>query len=246
MFATTDRSGRSNHDHKFLLSALGLIAILLVSGCTTTGSVKQIDRLDSVDDNARFLIMTPDVRYYLLTAGGVPQPHAEWTKAAQINFANALQDYVDERRIEIVALPEQDQLSELETDYQKLYAAVGSTVLAHHYGPVKLPAKKGVFDWSLGPGVQEIGARYGADYALFSFYRDYQATGGRVALSFFAAIMGVGVATGGEVGYASLVDLRTGDIVWFNKVTTGAGELRDEETARTTVDELFKNLPHRI
>ena len=54
---------------------------------------------------------------------------------------------------------------------------------------------------------------------------------------------GVGVATGAEQGFASLVDLRTGDIVWFNVVNVGKGELRDEAGAASTVDELFSNIP---
>jgi hypothetical protein len=39
------------------------------------------------------------------------------------------------------------------------------------------------------------------------------------------------------------VDLRTGDVVWFNKVDVGAGELRDREGARTVVDGLFRDMP---
>jgi hypothetical protein len=64
-----------------------------------------------------------------------------------------------------------------------------------------------------------------------------------MALSIFAALAGVAIASGGEVGFASLVDLRTGDIVWFNKVASGVGELREKENARLTVDSLLKNLP---
>lgn len=220
-----------------------LVFTIFLVGCTTTGTVKQISKLETVSETAKILIMTPDVKYYLLTAGGVPQPHAEWTEAARVNFSRSLQNYAAENQFEIVALPEPDQLTDLEINYQKLYSAVGSSILSHHFGAIKLPTKKGVFDWSLGSGVEVIGKKYGADYALFSYYRDYQASGGRVAFSFLAALMGVGVVTGGEVGFASLIDLRTGDIVWFNKVTSGAGELRDEETARATVDALFKDLP---
>jgi hypothetical protein len=120
---------------------------------------------------------------------------------------------------------------------------VGSSILAHHYGVLKLPTKEKNFDWSLGPGVEVIGKKYNADYALFSYYRDYQASGGRIAFSFFAALVGVGIAPGGEIGFASLVDLRTGDIVWFNKVSSGVGELREAESARQTVDALFKDMP---
>jgi hypothetical protein len=124
-----------------------------------------------------------------------------------------------------------------------LYSAVGISILLHHFGESKLPTKKGAFDWSLGPGVGAIGKQYGADYALFSYYRDYQASGGRVAFAILAAAVGVGVSTGGEGGFASLVDLRTGEIVWFNQVKAGTGELRDKEAARATIDVLFKDLP---
>ncbi len=91
--------------------------------------------------------------------------------------------------------------------------------------------------------LDEIGDKYGADYALFSYYRDYQASGGRVAFSILAAVAGVGVSTGSERGFASLVDLRSGDIVWCNQLTTGIGELRYKEGSRATIDALFKDLP---
>jgi hypothetical protein len=51
------------------------------------------------------------------------------------------------------------------------------------------------------------------------------------------------VATGYEGGFASLVDLRTGDIVWFNTVAAGAGELRDPAGAKVAVEGLFKDIP---
>jgi len=78
---------------------------------------------------------------------------------------------------------------------------------------------------------------------LFSYYRDYQASGGRVAFAILAGAVGVGVSVGSERGFASLVDLRTGEIVWFNQVIAGTGELRDKEAARATIDALFKDLP---
>ncbi len=222
-----------------------ILFAFLLSGCAATGAVKQVERLESVGENPRFLIVTPDVKYYLLPTGGVPQLHAEWTEAARENFVNSLLEFAGERNIEIVSMPPSGQLDETEIAYQNLYSAVGSTVLTHHYGTFKLSTKQGTFDWSLGPGVSAIGAKYDADYALFSFYRDYQATGGRVAFSIFAAMAGVGVLTGVEVGYASLIDLRTGDIVWFNQILSGTGELREPDKARAAVDGLFRNMPTR-
>ena len=113
----------------------------------------------------------------------------------------------------------------------------------HHYGPLKLPSKNGRFDWSLGPGVASLRQQYDADYALFVHYRDYQASGGRVAFAILAAAAGVGVGMGSESGFASLVDLNTGDIVWFNMVVAGSGELRDVDGARKTVAKLLDTMP---
>ena len=216
---------------------------IALGGCATAASVSQVDKLEVVGESPRFLIMPPDVKYYLMPTGGTPQVQAEWTEAARANFSASLNEYAAERNIDVVAVVEAEQMSEAEVSYQKLYAAVGSTVLNHHFGELKLPTKQGSFDWSLGPGISEIGEKYDADYALFSYYRDYQATGGRVAFAVFAAVAGVGVSAGLEVGFASLVDLRSGDIVWFNRVTSGAGELREADQARAAVDRLFKDLP---
>lgn len=223
-----------------LVSVLAVTMLLI--GCVQT-SVRQIDRLEAVGDNPRILVMTPDIKYYLLTASGLPEPHAEWTTAARKNFANALEAFANERDTNLVMVVDQDQLEDTEVQYQKLYSAVGSTILINHFGASKLPTKDGQFDWTLGPGVSAIGEKYDADYALFSYYRDYQASGGRIAFAILAAAAGVGVATGSEGGFASLIDLDSGDIVWFNVVTTGSGELRKEKGAAAAVNTLFKDLP---
>lgn len=226
-------------------SLFAVVAIIAIAGCATSTKVKQIDRLESVGENPRILIMEPDIKYYLLTVSGVPEPHAEWTIAARENFANALKAYANERGTEVVMMTDSNQLGSAEIEYSKLHGAVGLTIQVNHFGPMRLPNKEGVFDWSLGPGVAEIGEKYNADYALFSYYRDYQASGGRVAFAVIAAVAGVGMSTGWEQGFASLVDLKSGDIVWFNVVQTSAGELRDEQGAGTVVTNLFKGMPQR-
>jgi len=126
-----------------------------------------------------------------------------------------------------------------------LHAAVGTTILNHHFGMAKLPGKNSgkIFDWSLGPGVKTLADEYDADYALFVYYRDYQASGGRVAFAILAAAVGGYVQTGSEHGFASLVDLHTGDVVWFNVVGVGSGEMREEAGAASAVNTLFKDIP---
>ena len=216
------------------------------TGCATTQNVQQIDRLESVKANPRVLLMPPDIRYYLITAGGVSEPHAEWTDAARGNFSVAVQDYAREIGTELVVMDDAD-MSPSEVSYSELHQAVGLTVLSNHFGYLKLPTKntgdERNFDWSLGPGVAEFADEYDADYGLFVFYRDEQASGGRVAFAVLAAAAGAAVSTGSEYGFASLVDLRSGDLVWFNVVGAGSGELRDPAGAHAAVDMLFKDIP---
>lgn len=221
-----------------------LAFLFFFAGCVTNQNVRQIDRLESVEANPRVILMPPDIRYYLLTAGGVAEPHAEWTEAAQNNFTVAIRNLATSIGTDLTIV-DRNNLGETHIRYEKLHAAVGMTVLHHQFGMFGLPSKGNgrVFDWSLGPGISALADEHDADYALFVFYRDYQASSGRVAFAILAAAAGVGTSTGSAGGFASLVDLRTGDIVWFNVVNAGSGELRDAQGAALAVDTLFKDIP---
>ncbi len=219
-----------------------IFGFMLLTGCAYSTNVQQIDRLEAVNADPRIILMPPDIRYYLISAGGIPEPHAEWTTAAKNNFVDATQQFADSIGTNLKVISETN-LSQTEIAYEELHSAVGSTVIINHFGASKLPAKKDVFDWSLGPGVSSIAKDHDADYALFVHYRDRQASGGRVAMGILAAALGGAADFGSESGFASLVDLRTGDIVWFNVVNAGSGELRDESGAASAVTALFKDMP---
>ncbi len=199
---------------------------MLTAACAPMTTVKQVDRLSTVEENPRILLMPPDIRYYLLTAGGIPEPNAEWTEAAQTNFTAAVTDYAALIGTDLKVLDKRD-LSPTEVDYEELHSAVGFTIL----------------DKSLGPEINQIAVDRDADYALFVYYRDYQASGGRVAFAILAAAVGGVADVGSEGGFASLVDLKTGDVVWFNVVVHGSGELRNKDGAASAVRTLFKDIP---
>jgi hypothetical protein len=60
------------------------------------------------------------------------------------------------------------------------------------------------------------------------------------------AILSLGrvvLGTGVQNGYASLVDLRTGQVVWFNRLFSATGDLREAKPAASTVDELLTGFP---
>jgi hypothetical protein len=58
-----------------------------------------------------------------------------------------------------------------------------------------------------------------------------------------AAILGIGLQGGMQLGFASLVDLQTGQIVWFNRLMSEVGDLRTPEAAQNAIEELLANLP---
>jgi hypothetical protein len=83
----------------------------------------------------------------------------------------------------------------------------------------------------------------GADYALFTWIRDSYASGQRKATMLALALLGA-ISVGGEqVGYASLVDLRSGRVVWFKRLDRMSGDLREPATAKETVETLLKGFP---
>jgi hypothetical protein len=96
------------------------------------------------------------------------------------------------------------------------------------------------FDWSLGEVMSDLGLD--ADYALFIYYRDYQASGGRVAMAILGAALNVALYVGHQGGFASLVDLQTGKVVWYNNVAASTGDLRTDTGAEKVVGQLFEGL----
>lgn len=190
--------------------------------------------------------MTPDVELSVLTAGGLNETNAEWTASAKQHVDVALEKVLGEKSVSIVtyeAIADIGPESLAETQILNLHESVGASVLLHKYGLYKLPTKKDKFDWSLGEGVSTLRDKYDADYVLFVFMRDSFSSGGRVALQVFAAVMGVGVQGGVQQGYVSLVDLNSGDIVWFNHLVNTVGDLRTPEGSMAATRDLLEEAP---
>jgi hypothetical protein len=191
--------------------------------------------------------MAPDIELHELTVGGLLEPKAEWTAAARGHVANALATELRSRDATLVEYrpPVDDRAREhAHEQLIKLNDAVSGAVLVHQYVPrFKLPTKNDRFDWSLGPQVRILRDEYGADYALFIYLRDSYASAGRAVLVVGAALLGVAMPSGRQVGIASLVDLRTGDVVWFNRVLDPGGDLRTPEPAQRAVKKLLGDCP---
>ena len=222
---------------------------LLATGCAQSRVATRTDKWERVPSSARVVLMTPDIELAELTAGGVLEPNAEWTELAKIHVVDALQGEVGARNARLVSY--QPPANDSARAYQhnqliKLHAVVGSSVLLHHYGALKLPNKDGKFDWTLGDGAKVLREDAEADYALFIFVRDSYASAGRKAAMVGVAILSVGrviIPGGVHTAFASLVDLKTGDLVWFNRLVDTQADLRDVDPARSAIKKLAADLP---
>jgi hypothetical protein len=179
---------------------------------------------------------------FSISAGGVEEPRADWTEAAQQHFKAALATRADlgANRIELTDA----QLDEF-AEVLALHRAVAESIWVHHVGSsLKLPTKEERLDWSLGAAaVQSLREKTGADYALFFWVRDSYASGERMAAIIGMLLLGSIMTGGSQNAYASLVDLHTGRVVWFNDVQRMWGDLRQAQPAAETVESLMKGFP---
>jgi len=223
-----------------------VLLLVFMAGCAAQ-SHQQITSFARSTQDLQIVLMAPDVELGELSAGGVTEPKPDWTQLAHANMAVALRAAAGARHLSLADFkPDAGgaELSERNEQLVKLHRAVGRAILQHQYMPVAaLPTKQGRFDWSLGPESGSIRTTQGADYALFIYVRDTYTSAGRAALIVAAALFGVGVQGGVQLGFASLVDLRSGDIVWFNRLARAAGDLRTPEGATETVNLLLSNFP---
>jgi hypothetical protein len=225
------------------LLAVGLAVFL--AGCEATVQRQTTDLRREAGKTPTIIVMPLDVELAQLTAGGVAEPNAEWTEAALKHMRDALEVEARSYKVKLTDYsPDRGSAEDRQTslDLVKLHRAVGGAVLLHQYiQGYALPSKDGKFDWSLGPSVAAISRSHEADYALFLYVRDSYVTAGRMAVIFIAALMGAGVQGGSQVGFASVVDLKTGNIVWFNRLVRASGDLRTPEAAEETVKALISD-----
>jgi hypothetical protein len=194
---------------------------------------------------SKLLVVPAEMELFSISAGGVSEPRADWTDAGQRHFEAALKARGERLGPEVLPLTDA-QLDEF-APVIGLHRNVAECVFYHHLGSgPKLPTKDGKLDWSLGEeAVRPLRERTGADYALFTWMRDSYASNERKAAMVAMALLGA-ISLGGEqVGYASLVDLHTGRVVWFNNLQRMSGDLREPVAAAETVDALLKDFPPR-
>jgi hypothetical protein len=239
--------------------ALALLASVALAGCVQTRQYADVE-FTPPQGNYKLLVMRPDVSVGSVTTGGMVEPRADWTEQARANFVTALKAQQAERGGDVFIMDKRESLQGVDADtiaeLERLHYAVASSIALHRYSGAYLPTKRSKgLDWTLGEDAVALGKRTGYDYALFLYAEDSFASTGRVALQVlgvagcFVGFCAPNIGGAGQFGYASLVDLRTGEVVWFNVSQASSqiagikfGDIRTPEGAAQMVDRLLARM----
>ena len=236
--------------------AFALAASVALSGCVQTRQFADVQFTPPQGDY-KLLVLRPDVTVGSLTTGGMTEPRADWTEQARTNIIAALRAQqaarggnvtIIEHRNQLPGVPEQEL-----ADVERLNFVVDESIVQHKYLGDYLPTKRGRgLDWTLGADAVRLGQKTGYDYALFLHAEDQVASTGRIALGVLGlagCIVGFcapNIGGAEQLDYASLVDLKTGEVVWFNVVDAASqvpgikfGDLRTPQGAEQMVERLL-------
>ncbi|MDQ3039732.1 MAG: hypothetical protein M3R16_08050 [Pseudomonadota bacterium] len=229
--------------------------MLLLSGLALLGGCASTQVRTATGPSGKPLAVTgsvaliePDIELSQLGAGGLAEPRQQWTDTARLLYPQAARELLARQGIGMAPdymLPADAGPDDPRRQLTLLSQAVSMSILQYSrgYGPGTLRNKHGKFDWSLGPGVSALRAATGADYGLFTYIRDSYASGGRTAMRIIGLVaVGSDIGGGTQIGVASLVDLRTGQVVWHNLLVDQTGDLRNLEGARETAGDLLKGI----
>ncbi|HEY6047974.1 MAG TPA: hypothetical protein VIV07_02905 [Sphingomicrobium sp.] len=236
--------------------ALALASSVALTGCVQTRQYADL-QFTPPQGEYKLLVLRPDVTVGSLTTGGMVEPRAEWIEQARTNIVAALRAQQSARGGNVTIIEHRTELpgvapQEL-ADVERLNFAVDQSIVDAKYLGDYLPTKRGRgLDWTLGADAVKLGQKTGYDYALFLHAEDQIASTGRIALGVlglagcFVGFCAPNVGGGQQLDYASLVDLKTGEVVWFNVVEAGSqipgikfGDLRTPQGAAQMVERLL-------
>src|SRR5690349_17241406 len=237
-------------------SALGLAACITLSACVQTRQYADV-QFTPPEGDYKLLVLRPDVTVGSLTTGGMTEPRADWTDQARTNVIAALRAQQAARGGKLTIAEHRNELPGVSTqeraDVQGPNVVGDESIVEQRYLGDYLPTKyeRGL-DWTLGGDAVRLGQTSGYASALFLHAEDQVASTGRIALGVLGlagCIVGFcapNVGGAEQLDYASLVDLKTGEVVWFNVVDAASqvpgikfGELRTPEGAAQMVERLL-------
>ena len=197
-------------------------ATAMLAGCATAD--KSLYDFDEARESVTVLLMPMDVEMYRNKVG-TADVRADWTEAAIENFTNSITSHLegtgetvkvfedfegDMEDVSQLLLLQQHVADAMTTHVVPVFPGGFAGVLPHKKDKEKLT-------YNLGDGVSVLQEQTGADYAAFLTNRSIvESTGSAI----FKLMLGV-QTTEFKGTYVTLVDLKSGEVVWLNAETSG-------------------------
>jgi len=238
--------------------AIALVSAVLITGCAmqSTSISKNVSQQPERALPHRILLAEPDIRVHEISTGGIVEKVDEWSDKASQEATKSLESLAQSTNMFELVPPSRLTDAERATleQYGALYALVaGSANLAQH-SPFDAWKKRAAdFDYTVGPGLADVAKNEKLDAVVFLVGTDYISSSGRkaamVAGVLLAAFTGIVAVPASQPSFltAGVVDMHTGEVLWFSTETrSGSGDLRDPAYVKTVVDDLFKTYPGAV
>jgi hypothetical protein len=237
---------------------IALVTTVSITGCAnqSTSIGKGVSQQPERPLPHRILLAKPDIRVHEISTGGIVEKVDEWSDKASDEAAKSLESLAQSTNMFELVQPSKLTDAERVTleQYSALYILVaGSANLAQHSPFDAWKKRAGDFDYTLGPGLADVAKNEKIDAVVFLVGTDHISSSGRkaamVAGIFLAAFTGIALIPASVPSFltAGVVDMRTGDVLWFSTETrSGSGDLRDPAYVKTVVDDLFKTYPGAV
>lgn len=230
-----------------------LLFVLFLVGCATTPRHKVHYRLLN-DQPSRLtagtaILLPLKIKVKEMTASGITEVVPAWTETGINNFHASLQRN-EQKLFGNLTLVELPELTPEESALLDQHLALNETVVGTAIATTSPSSgnawlhKSRHFDYSIGPGLSLLADKTGADKAIMVIGEDVRSSSGRKAAFIVLAAFGVGIPLGNAVTIASIIDLRTGDILWVDRhISIGKLGYLDAEHTDQIALELFKEYP---
>lgn len=224
---------------------VGILLVWLLGGCASGLPTFPEPVAANLGERGVIQLMPLDMDQSELTYQNTLTVTNQWVGEAAENLRTALRNALEARGY-ILNLYESPPGAPLFTPAQRqrllLYEAISDTILTHHYqDDNRLPTKRSPH-WSLGPSAVSL-ANQGSHFALFVHVRDEYLGTARSFLKHDLEALGISISGPQQKGFACLVDLKSGDVVWFHRFYRSSGDMRTLMESQEAVDHILKNFP---
>jgi len=242
---------------KTFINILIVVFIFMLSGCVTPKNSASIPNFKKEYKTKRnIIIVPPSVKMYEVSAAGEEEIQ-EWTKEAIYNMEISISKKISEKNLlnhKVLAL---DSLNNEEKNLilssNNLMYRIAPSINYHalNRSIAKFDEKIKNFDYSIGDSLSKI-SEDGDLYLFVNGFDKVQSSGKKgveVAKMIVGALFGIAAGNFGGLTYStmSLVDGKTGKILWYNYyISQGQVDLREEKGTDAVIEVLLNDLQNTI